>query len=80
MAIKRNKDGRQCITDLRRELDARSDVNVHKLGGNWIVGKLIDNCWHENPCPYYFDERQALQFALFGEAESEAESAYHAEK
>ena len=80
MPVKRNATGQQNIKDLRRELAARDDVTVRPQGGNWIISKLVENCWHESTCPYWYTERQAIQKALFGEPEMADEEVYHANK
>jgi len=78
MTIKRNANGQQNLNDLRRELDNRENRSAHRMGGNWIASSLVNNCWHESPCPYHFDERAAIQYALYGTEEEPAETQYHA--
>ena len=78
--IRRNKNGMQNLFDLRRAVDDHSTLSVERSGGSWEVKTLIDNTWHVNTCPYHYDERQALQSALFGEVESVDEAKYNATK
>ena len=77
--IRRNKDGRQNMNDLRKAL-AASPHMVHAQGGNWIMQQWSDShgAYLEQPAPYWMNERQAIQKVLFGEHENEAEVRYHA--
>lgn len=76
---RRNKDGKQNLTDLRKLLADRDDLNVYRFGGNWKIGRFSKNCWHETSCHYSVDERGAIQIALYGseEASYEIEFAKH---
>jgi hypothetical protein len=76
--IRRNADGQQNLTDLRRELAKRSDLRVYRESGNWKTFTLVGNVWRVKTCPWNWTEQQAIQSALFGEAESLAEAKYHA--
>jgi hypothetical protein len=78
MTIRRNADGQQNLNDLRKELAKRRDVEVTYIGRNWTIHSRADDCWRSDYCPYYFTERQAIQKALFGQAESPEEAKYHA--
>ena len=77
--IKRNKNGQQNLTDLRRAMDERDDVSVSRFGGNWVQRTWSEEmgAWMESTCPWHFDERMAIQSALYGEYESKAETDYH---
>jgi len=78
MKIRRNKDGQQNLNDLRKALAECQTASVHKLSGNWVVSKLVQgNTWFETPTPHYYDERMAIQKALFGEVESKDEVLYY---
>jgi hypothetical protein len=79
--IRRNTDGQQNLSDLRRAL-AASPHTVHRQGGNWIMQQWSDShgAYLEHPAPYWMNERQAIQKVLFGEFEREDECRYHAAK
>jgi len=81
VAIRRNKDGRQNMNDLRKAL-AASPHMVHPQGGNWIMQQWSDahGAYLEQPAPYWMNERQAIQQVLFGEFEREDEVRYHARR
>ena len=75
MNIKRNKDGQQNLRDLRAAVkDSPSVADVYIVGGTWQISHVSGIV---ESCPYYCDERQALQLALFSETESKEESRYH---
>lgn len=74
MQIRRNKDGQQSIRDLRSAL-SETRITVYWQGGNWMIS---DAYGITTPCPYWLTERQAIQKALFGEAESKEEARYAA--
>ena len=80
--IRRNKDGKQNLIDLRKELEERTDVRLHKMGGNWILNQWSEGhqAWWENPLPWHFDERAAIQHALYGECESEDETEFYRQR
>lgn len=78
MKIRRNKDGQQHMGDLRRELDARTDVTIHWVGGSWVLSTKGPDFWHESTLPYFFDERMAIQKALWGDYECPEEARFHA--
>lgn len=80
MSIRRNKDGQQNLSDLRLALSSRLDVHVYRQGGNWVISKWDGTVWHAGPCSYTYDERAAIQRALFGEIEGPEEIQYHARK
>ena len=77
--IRRNANGQQNLTDLRKAL-AASRHTVHRQGGNWIMQQWSEshNAYVETPAPYWMDERQAIQTVLFGESESPDEAKFHA--
>jgi len=75
MNIKRNKNGQQNLRDLKSALkDSPSVADVYRLGGTWQISHVSGIVEH---CPYYCDERQALQLALYGEIESKEEARYN---
>ena len=78
-SIRRNKDGKQNLVDLRQAVDAEDCVNVRKQGGDWIISRWCDatGCWHEQQCHPRRDERAVLQIALFAEAEHKDCTEYH---
>jgi hypothetical protein len=79
-AIRRNADGQQNLSDLRKALDAEATRSVRSQGGQWIITSWVDSTGYESPCPYYYDERMAIQKALFGEIETPEEAQYNARK
>ena len=73
--IKRNKDGQQNLRELKSALkDSPSVSDVYRLGGTWQISNVSGMV---ESCPHYYDERQAIQQALYGETESKEESRYH---
>ena len=75
MNIKRNKNGQQNLRDLKSALkDSPSVADVYRLGGTWQISHVSGMV---ESCPYYCDERQALQLALFGAIESKEEARYN---
>ena len=88
--IRRNKNGQQNLTDLRRAIAGRTDVRVYSQGNDWIIERLAYGLelvnlqaigWHSRPLPYWIgSERQAIQFALYGDVESPDETQYYADK
>ena len=76
--IRRNADGQQNLRDLRRELAKRDNVQVYRWGNSWKASTFVDGAWRVETCHWNWTERQAIQAALFGEAESPAEAEYHA--
>jgi hypothetical protein len=77
--IRRNADGQQNLTDLRKAL-AASPHMIYSQGGNWIVQQWSDShgAYLEQPAPYWMNERQAIQKVLFGQYESADEAKCHA--
>jgi hypothetical protein len=75
--IRRNADGQQNLTDLRKAL-AASQHMVHRQGGNWIMQQWSEshNAYLETPAPHWMSERQAIQTVLFGESESPDEAKF----
>ena len=78
MAIRRNADGQQNLSDLRKAVADLPDTTVRRDGGNWVVS-IRDNQgnWRGTWMPYHYAERQALQWALRREVESKDEAAFH---
>ena len=69
--IRRNKDGRQRMSDLRAELAASKHM-ICETGSGWLVQR-----WSEEHQAYwqcnldaFLTERQAIQYALYGEYEA----------
>jgi hypothetical protein len=77
--IRRNADGQQNLTDLRKAL-AASPHSIYSQGGNWIMQQWSEshNAYLEQPAPHYWTERQAIQKVLFGDVESADEAKYRA--
>ena len=80
MSIRRNKDGKQNLGDLRKALEERSDVELFREGTGWVVSEWSEqqDAWVASPVHPRHDERAALQIALFGEPEREEETATYA--
>lgn len=76
ITIRRNKDGQQNLTDLRKAL-AESPHVVYSQGGGWIMGRWSEShgAYLERPAPHYWGEREAIQSVLFGGIETECD--YH---
>jgi hypothetical protein len=77
--IRRNVDGRQNLTDLRRAL-AASSHRAYRQGGNWVAQKWSEShdAYIERPMPPRFDERMTIQWLLLGAPEHEDQVMYHA--
>jgi hypothetical protein len=77
--IRRNKDGQQNLADLRKALAACQEATVQRVGGNWEMSTKSNergSVWLTTTLPYHYTERQAIQRALLGEAESKDEVKY----
>ena len=76
--IRRNADGQQNLTDLRRELAKHNNIQVYHESGRWLISTLVDNAWRVESCPWNWTERHAIQSALLAAPESPDEAKYHA--
>ena len=74
--IRRNQDGQQNLTDLRKAL-AESRHMIHRQAGNWIIQQWSEGhkAYLESPAPYWYSERQAIQKALGLEVETKDQAA-----
>lgn len=70
MTIRRNANGQQHLGDLRKELAKRDDVTVYQQGSSWILSQYVGDCWRTTTLPYWYDERKAIQKALWGDYEA----------
>ena len=68
--MRKNKDGKYNLRDLRAAVDASDSVSVYYQGG-WHISRRImqrdcfhQHIWIDTPAPYYMDERAVLQHAL----------------
>ena len=73
MEIRRNKNGKQNLNDIRKAVEENKDVCVYKQSGDWIISQWSDRmgAWMTSPAHPRHDEREAIQIALFGEYEPE---------
>jgi hypothetical protein len=79
--IRRNADGQQNITDLRKAL-AETKHMVYSQGGTWVVQQwsYMQRVFFESPMHPSCGERQAIQKCLFGSYETADEAAIHARR
>jgi hypothetical protein len=77
--MKRNKDGQMNLPALRQALAATRHM-VYWQGGNWITQQWSEShqAFIETPCPYYWEERQAIQYLLGYEVEMPDEASNYA--
>jgi len=75
--IKRNLNGEQNLTELRRTMADCSQLRaVFSVGGTWYISRVGGKL---ESCPYHYAERQALQLALFGSIEGKEEARHYKE-
>ena len=68
--MRKNKDGKYNLRDLRAAVDASVSVSVYYQGG-WHISRRImqrdcfhQHIWIDTPAPWHMDERAVLQHAL----------------
>jgi len=75
--IKRNLNGEQNLTELRRTMANCPQLrDVFSVGGTWYISRVGGKL---ESCPWNYAERQALQMALFGSIEGKEEARYYKE-
>jgi len=69
--IRRNKDGQQRLSDLRLELAASKHM-ICRTGNGWLVRRWSSEhqAFWEHNLTDFTTERQAMQYAIYGEFES----------
>ena len=64
--MRKNKDGKYNLRDLRAAVESSDSVSVYRNGGNWIISRYSDQhkCWIQQTMPYFFTERDTLMNAM----------------
>jgi hypothetical protein len=75
MIIRRNKDGQQNLRDLKAAIkDCPKTADVYKNGRNW---QISNKSGVVESCPWHYNERQAIQHAIYGVVEHKEEARYY---